>query len=160
MQAAARPVDNPFVAELVLTPGPSNLLTTLVLLLHLSAFSIPLMLDALPLWLRWSLLLAIPASLVWNLLRCRQRLPHQQVHQLYWREFGGWEMVRGDGRRFPVRLCGSSFSTLNISILNFRTRSGRPYCCWVLPDNVPLQQRQHLRRRMKLLPADGGNPSD
>jgi len=159
-RAAARPVDNPFVAELVLTPGPSNLLTALVLVLHLLALGIPLGLHTLPLWLQGGLLIAIPVSLGWNLLLCRQVLPRQHVRQLYWREFGGWEMVCGDGRQFPVILCNSSFSSLSISLLNFRTRSGRHYHCWILPDNVPLSRRQHLRRRMKLLSANGGSPPD
>lgn len=78
------------------------------------------------------------------------------VETLYWREFGGWELVNGMNQALPVILLNNSFSALPLSVLNFKTRRAlgkQRYTVILLPDNCPLALRRQLRKRMKLYQA-------
>ena len=102
---------------------------------------------------RAALLGAVGLSVVYFLLLHSNFWPAKTVRTLYWREFGGWELVNANGQQLPVILLDSSFSSLHLSVLNFKARralGNQRYAVILFMDNCSLQTRRHLRMRMKL----------
>lgn len=103
--------------------------------------------------LRGVLLSVVLSSAVYCVLLHSHFWPAKTIQTLFWREFGGWEVVNGRGQQLPVILLGSSFSSLHLSVLNFKTRQalgGQRYTVILLADSCSWGIRRHLRMRMKL----------
>lgn len=145
---------NSFTAELVIKPVPSRFLLGFVLFIHLLALGVLPALPGLVFWVMLILLAAVSGSLIYNLLLYNARLPEKWVETVYWRETGGWELTTATGEHLPVIFCGSSFSSVFIDVLNFRTRralGGRRFSVILLPDNSDHSQRRCLRMRLSLI---------
>ncbi len=147
---------NPFTTELVFKPVPSRYLLAFIFLLHIPVSVVLFALPGLPLWIAGLLLLLVFGSLVYNLLLHSGCLPDKTVKTLYWRECGGWELTTATGEHLPVIFCDSSFSSVFIDVLNFKTRHAlgkRRFTVILLPDNSDAAQRRYLRMRLSLLRA-------
>ncbi|MEZ5535777.1 MAG: protein YgfX [Thiolinea sp.] len=145
--------DNPFTAELVFKPVPSRLLLVFILLIHVLTLILMAVLPGLPWWAKGLLIVAILASLVFQWILHSDRLAKRRVETLYWRESGGWELSTAAGEHLPVIFCGSSFSSVFVDVLNFRTRPAlgrRRFTVILLPDNSDPVQRRYLRMRLGL----------
>lgn len=145
---------NAFTAELVVKPVPSPLLLVFVVLVHLSALLVLFSLSALAFWMTGILVAVVSGSLIYNLLLHSARLPGRWAETVYWRETGGWELTTATGEHLPVIFCGSSFSSVFMDVLNFKTRKalgGRRFTVILLPDNSDQSQRRCLRMRLSLI---------
>lgn len=140
---------NPFQAELHLHAKPSRLLLGFIASSHLLA---GVAVWAMPLAAGWQagLLLAVLVSVLYYGGLHSGYLPQRSVQLAIWREFGGWELQTHSGESLPAQLCGSSFSSYYLSVLNFKTRQGRRFTLVLLPDNLDAASGQHLRRRLWL----------
>ncbi len=148
---------NPFSAELCLRPKPSRLLLIFIGCSHACAIGVLSAVPALGGYARLLLFVGVLLSAGYFLLLHSHLLPAKAVKTLYWREFGGWELVNGQGQQLPVILADSSFSSLALTVLNFKTRpalGGQRYTVILLWDNCSLALRRHLRMRMKLYLAN------
>lgn len=148
---------NPFIAELVLKPVPSRLLLAFIIFTHLLTLLLSALLSALPWWGRVLLFAVISGSLVFNFLRYSGRLATRWADTLYWRESGGWELTTAGGEHLPVIFCTSSFSSVFVDVLNFKTRpalGSRRFTVILLPDNSDSAQRRFLRMRLGIWQAD------
>lgn len=160
MSTGADSTENAFVAELVLKPVPSRLLLIFIVFTHLLVsvvlFSVLFSLPDTAFWLMGLLLIAVSGSLLYNLLLQGGRLPDRWAETIYWRESGGWELITATGEHLPVIFCGSSFSSVFIDVLNFKTRralGNRRFTVILLPDNSDASQRRYLRMRLLLVRA-------
>ena len=145
--------DNPFTAELVFKPVPSRLLPAFILLTHSLTIMLLAVLPGRLWWVKGLLIAAILASLIFQFLLLSGRLAKRRVETLYWRESGGWELTTAAGEHVPVIFCGSSFSSVFVDVLNFRTRPAlgrRRFTVILLPDNSDPVQRRYLRMRLGL----------
>ena len=107
----------------------------------------------------WRIALAVLVvlSAIYLVLLHKHFWSAKTVQALFWREFGGWELMNGEGQHLPVMLLDSSFSSLHLSVLNFKTRSAlgnQRYTVILLADNCPFETRRYLRMRMKLYMAN------
>ena len=112
------------------------------------------MLPGIALWVQGLVGLLITASLSNTLYFYLGFHPEKQVATLYWREFGGWEITTRGGKHLPVILSDTSYSSLYLSVLNYKARKalgGQRYTVILLPDNCNAITRRYLRMRMKLL---------
>lgn len=143
---------NAFTAELVIKPVPSRWLLIFILVVHLVAGGV-LLLMPLALWVKGMLVAVVSGSLLYNGLLHSAGLAKRWAAVVYWRETGGWELTTATGEHVPVIFCHSSFSSVFVDVLNFKTRKalgGRRFTVILLPDNSDKAQRRCLRMRLML----------
>lgn len=140
-----------------MTPAPSRLLLTFIVVVHLSAIAALFIVPGLALFWRAVLIGVVIASAIYSVMLHSHVWTAKTVQTLFWREFGGWELLNAKGQHLPVILLDSSFSSLHLSVLNFKTRTAlgnQRYTVILLADNCPPETRRYLRMRMKLYIAN------
>jgi toxin CptA len=133
-------------------PRPSAMLTLFVLTTHGAALAVAI---AIPLDWYWrsGLVVAVLASLVYEMVAKVLFLAPWAVREATWKSDGAWILTLVSGEQTEARLLPSTFVARGLVVLSFRSGRWRSRTLVLPPDALDADLLRRLRVRLRLLAA-------
>ncbi|MDZ7805085.1 protein YgfX [Thiohalophilus sp.] len=148
---------NRFERRLELEPRPSRYLLIYLVVLHILAAMALLQPLTLSAGLRFVLLAAVVASLLWQVWRHYR--DSRRTTRLIWRTDGAWD-YQVDEQHWPdLSLLPSTYITRGLIILHLQPVNGRRLYIVLLPDSLTEEQWHLLWLRLRYARPFGQGPS-